>query len=305
MIPLSTKQLPGRDKVYVAVQGDMLDRICWLHYGKHTSEVVQGVLRRNQNVGKRSAKLDVGDIIVLPYVPPAADVAPIVIYDETAIPVVIPEYVKPIVKTPVSLVAALQQYIATKNTSHSTVTLVSHTAPQHGQLVTTDDEVYRYIPNPGFVGVDSFQLKATDGSETDIDTIEVAVFPSGLTQLFTVYTSDERVLALTRLLFGATIPTMVTRMKALISRSEDSSTYGSDIAAYVEVAAYLRRVDGSTVKISENARLSNTQRELVLQLDAGVTLLTGECVAIRVEAITGNVWGLSFEVTSVPVESNV
>lgn len=56
--------------VYVSIAGDVLDGICWRHYGRE--DVIEAVLAANPGLEALGPVLPPGTRVVLPHVEPAA-----------------------------------------------------------------------------------------------------------------------------------------------------------------------------------------------------------------------------------------
>jgi len=55
---------------YRTRDGDMLDWICWYHYGGRVSGVIEQVLEANPGLADRGPVLSAGLVIDLPRIPP-------------------------------------------------------------------------------------------------------------------------------------------------------------------------------------------------------------------------------------------
>jgi len=62
---------------YRTMQGDMVDEICFRHYGR-TAELVEMVLEGNPGLAAKGPKLSAGLIIILPDAPSPARTAQVV-----------------------------------------------------------------------------------------------------------------------------------------------------------------------------------------------------------------------------------
>lgn len=64
---------------YTAKDGDMLDWICWRHYGR--AGLVPEVLAANPGLERLSARIPAGTVVVLPDLPPPPAPAPRRLWD--------------------------------------------------------------------------------------------------------------------------------------------------------------------------------------------------------------------------------
>ncbi len=65
---------------YRTNDGDMLDVICWRHYGR-TSGVVEQVMEANPGVASMGAVLPTGMVIMLPDITPARETTIVRLWD--------------------------------------------------------------------------------------------------------------------------------------------------------------------------------------------------------------------------------
>lgn len=69
-VPLPVTWRGDGSAEYRAVGGEILDHVCWRHYGREF-DTLDPVIAINRGVG-RGAALEAGQLLVLPYLPAAA-----------------------------------------------------------------------------------------------------------------------------------------------------------------------------------------------------------------------------------------
>lgn len=66
--PLPAERLSDGAARYVSLAGDVLDHLCWRHYGREW-DTTEAVLTANPGLAERGPTLPAGIVITLPYLP--------------------------------------------------------------------------------------------------------------------------------------------------------------------------------------------------------------------------------------------
>lgn len=65
---------------YTTVDGDMLDKVCWQHYGRHKG-TVEAVLNANRHLAEMPPILPAGVVVTLPDLPEQSEVSTFKLFD--------------------------------------------------------------------------------------------------------------------------------------------------------------------------------------------------------------------------------
>jgi hypothetical protein len=183
------------------------------------------------------------------------------------------------------------------------VTLEQSGQPLYGRLTNNNNEVYRYSPQNGFVGVDRFALKATDGTLSDTDFIEIVVNPAGSVNRFEIFPSTSYLVKTSQLMFCAVKRTKIDAIQAFITRADAEVVESHQILsganlAYADVTVLKRLTSGGVVAFGNTPRFYNTARTNAITPTGGNELNPGECLIAQVKDAKGQVWGLSLDIYS-------
>lgn len=69
---VKTVRLPDGREVYTSLEGDIVDHLCWRHYGRE-NETTEAVLLANPGLAARGIVLPAGVPIVLPFIAARAE----------------------------------------------------------------------------------------------------------------------------------------------------------------------------------------------------------------------------------------
>ncbi len=67
--PLTTVRQADGSALYVTIEGDVLDHLCWRHYGREW-DTTEAVLLANPGLANNGMHLAADRAIVFPYLPP-------------------------------------------------------------------------------------------------------------------------------------------------------------------------------------------------------------------------------------------
>lgn len=166
--------------------------------------------------------------------------------------------------------------------------------PSNGTIaleVTGGVQRFRYTPNPGFVGVDSYDFKATNGSqESNVATMEIVVKDDTL-QTFVLVENTDGIVVGEFLLFCAVARTRMREVKVIVFNFAPGN-YGQP-PQIVQMQFVLR----TTATAVEQLLLSQplvidafaTEYPVALTVDE---VLPGQCLYARVTQATHGVEGL-------------
>lgn len=291
----------------------MLDAICLKQYGRWSLDVLLPLCRANPWVLSLPLRLPAGRILVLPA---------LALLTETLLTV--PMWRDEAVKARKAktlftfspdkeyagqtVLEYLKQYRRQKlQTTDERIHLEQDSQPTHGTILNTNNEVYRYSPQVGFVGTDRFRIRAADGNTTvDTGIIEIVVPASGSIARYEIFAADALVAKLAKLIFCAVRKTRITSVQVFIAHAEEELLESHQILsgqnlATVDVTLQKRLSSGGVVPFADVARLNNVKRTGALTV-AAPELNPGECMVAQVPRVSGNVWGLWVDVYSSVLE---
>lgn len=297
--------LPNLNKTYVTSEGDMLERICYVHYGRWSLDVLKPLWEANPWVLSHHLILPAGRILFLPAAPVLPNAPRTVEMWKDAEPSATAKKTSLITNTPASEYngMTLLEYLAYWRARNGLVdegrrvSLEQASQPLNGTLLNVNSEVYRYSPQSGFVGIDRFSLRATDGENVDEDVIEIVVNAAGAVNRFELFDATKLNQPLTQLLFCAVKRTRVDALQVFISRAEQEIVQSHQILggvnyAYADITILKRLTSGGVVAFGDTKRLYNTKRTDAIAPVGGVELNPGECLIAQIKTVKGNVWGM-------------
>lgn len=166
--------------------------------------------------------------------------------------------------------------------------------PSNGTLVSVLEggvQKFRYTPNPGFVGVDSYDFKATNGTqESNVATMEIVV-KDDTSQTFVIFENTEGVIAGEFLLFCAVARTRMREVKVIVFNFAPGN-YGQP--PQIVQMQFVRRTTETQVEqllLAQNLVIDAfaTEYPVTLTVDE---VLPGQCLYARVIQATHGVEGL-------------
>lgn len=297
--------LSNLNKTYITSDGDMLERICFIHYGRWSLDVLKPLWEANPWTLQHHLLLPPGRILLLPAAPPVNSVPRTIEMWKDEERTTIQESTSLLTSKPASEYQdmTLEEYLAYWRARNGivddgrNVTLEQVSQPLYGTLLNVNNEVYRYSPQSGFVGIDRFSLRATDGEKTDEDVVEIVVNAAGAVNRFELFDSTQLNTVYTRLLFCAVKRTRVDALQVFISRAEQEIVQSHQILgglnyAYADITIQKRLTSGGVVAFGDTKRLYNTKRTDAIAPVGGAELNPGECLIAQIKVVKGNVWGM-------------
>lgn len=307
---------------YQTQEGDMLDAICIAHYGGWSRDILKVVWEANRWLLHLHLKLPAGKILILPKI--TADKTEIAISaplwkDSPAFSLVNGKYsarkdnVRPLSRPNEYDDRTLEEYLVDyrrsklllreRENGQGRVVMEQNSQPTNGFVENQNNEVYRYSPQTGFIGVDRFQLRATDGFDEDIDVVEIVVMPGNTMARYEMFPASRPILETTKLMFGAIKPLILDTVLVHIARADAGTVSQSHNPAlssgsYVDVNVLKRATNGSVIPWGTVRRLHDLNRIAEIIPINGKILAKDESLILQVKSLKGSVFGLFCDVYS-------